>query len=287
MYIARVVKLMIASPSDVSTERNIIREVVHEWNAVHSEDRGLVLMPVSWETHARPSMGDRAQAIINKQLLQACDVLAAVFWTRIGSPTGAAPSGTVEEIQEHVRAGKQAMIYFSAMPVRLDSVDDAQYKELLAFKEECQRSGLLENYESYSEFREKFARQLAQMVIAEYSVGELEEVRAFAEFQAQRGRDPITESLSPAARDLLLEASADKDGTIMRFLTMAGLEIQTNNRGFVERGDPRSEALWDAALNQLKDLDLVVSMGYQGELFKMTNQGYETADRLRKGTGTA
>ena len=62
-----------------------------------------MLLPVGWETHATPAMGDRPQAIINKQILAGCDLLVAVFWTRLGSPTGAAASGTVEEIEEHLQ----------------------------------------------------------------------------------------------------------------------------------------------------------------------------------------
>jgi hypothetical protein len=58
-------RVMIASPSDVSAERLIAREVVYEWNSVHSVDRSIVLMQIGWETHASPEMGDRAQAIIN------------------------------------------------------------------------------------------------------------------------------------------------------------------------------------------------------------------------------
>jgi hypothetical protein len=43
-YDARVVKVMIASPGDVSTERQVVRDVLTEWNNIHSEDRKLVLM---------------------------------------------------------------------------------------------------------------------------------------------------------------------------------------------------------------------------------------------------
>ena len=84
-YTARVVKVMIASPSDVAKERQLIRDVIQEWNAIHAEDRRIVLMPVGWETHSAPDMGDRPQAIINKQLLKSCDLLVAVFWTRVFS----------------------------------------------------------------------------------------------------------------------------------------------------------------------------------------------------------
>ena len=61
-----------------------------------------MLEPVGWETHSVPELGDRPQAIINRQILRESDLLIAVFWTRIGTATGAHPSGTVEEIEEHL-----------------------------------------------------------------------------------------------------------------------------------------------------------------------------------------
>ena len=54
---AVVYNVMIASPGDVATERQIARDVIAEWNAVHSSTRRLVLRPVGWETHATPTMG--------------------------------------------------------------------------------------------------------------------------------------------------------------------------------------------------------------------------------------
>ncbi len=68
-YIATVFQVMIASPSDVPKERQIIREILHNWNTMHSFEKKVVLMPAGWETHAAPSMGDRPQEIINKQVL--------------------------------------------------------------------------------------------------------------------------------------------------------------------------------------------------------------------------
>src|SRR5688572_30782114 len=130
MYQARVVKVMIASPSDVAPEREAARDVIRRWNDLHAEERKVVLMPIGWETHSRPDLSDRPQAIINKQVLKGCDVLVGIFWTRIGTATGAAVSGTVEEINEHVAAGRPAMIYFSTAPVRMESVDAVQWAAL-------------------------------------------------------------------------------------------------------------------------------------------------------------
>jgi hypothetical protein len=155
---------MIASPGDVQEERNIAREVVYEWNIVHASNQKVVLLPVGWETHSAPIMGDRPQAIINKQVLANSDFLVAIFWTRIGTPTGVAASGTVEEIQEHIRAGKPAAIYFSNTPVRLDTVDRDQYRRLTEFKELCKQQGLIETFDDTDDFRRKFTRQLAKTI---------------------------------------------------------------------------------------------------------------------------
>lgn len=142
-YKAEVYKVMVASPSDINKEKNIIRETLSEWNVVNSEMRKIVLLPVGWETHSSPEMGDRAQAIINKQLKE-CDLLVSVFWTRIGTATGEYPSGTVEEIQEHIKAKKPAMLYFSSAPVNPEAVDSSQYSELKKFKQLCESNGLCE-----------------------------------------------------------------------------------------------------------------------------------------------
>ena len=87
-YSATIFQIMIASPSDVNKERQIAREVINDWNLKNTEDKKIVLLPIGWETHSAPVLGDRPQEIINKQILDKCDILIGIFWTRIGTPTG-------------------------------------------------------------------------------------------------------------------------------------------------------------------------------------------------------
>lgn len=79
-------------------------------------------------------MGASPQEIINNQILDKCDFLVGVFWTRIGTATTEYASGTVEEIEKHIAADKPAMLYFSSQPVVMDTVDPDQYSELSKFK---------------------------------------------------------------------------------------------------------------------------------------------------------
>lgn len=276
-YQAIALKVMIASPADVEAERRIIRDVIHEWNAIHAEARGLVLMPVGWETHSSPVMGDRPQAIINKQVLADCDLLVAAFWTRLGTPTGEAPSGTVEEIEKHLATGKPAMLYFSAMPVQPDSVDPKQYAALKKFRDQCRTRGLVETYESLSEFREKFARQLAQTIIKAFPPTTGEDV---PEHQLHTRRDDRP-GLSEQALELLLEATKDQSGLVTSIITSEGAFVETNGRQFVEEQNPRSVARWKDAVEELVRNELLEKQGYRGETYRVTHKGYAIADGLR------
>lgn len=278
-YRAKVYKVMIASPGDVPREREVIRDLIHEWNAVHSEKEDIVLMPVGWESHSSPSMGERAQAVINKQVLADCDLLIAVFWTRLGSPTGKARSGTVEEIEKHLSAGKPAMIYFSSVPVVPESVDQRQYKALQKFKEECRKRGLVETYDAIPQFRDKLNRQLAQTVIRLLSSKKNGQRGVEAVLVPDRPKSP---PLVAEAQQLLLEASRDQNGIILKMYTLDGLTIQTNGRILVDNAEPRTEARWEAALRQLHELGLVHDRGYIGEVFALTHAGYRAADQLRE-----
>lgn len=273
-FFATVLKVMIASPGDVPQERHLIREVIHEWNVVHAEDRKAVLQPVGWETHASPQMGDRPQAIINKQVLRGCDILVAAFWTRIGSPTGVAPSGTVEEIEEHIAAGKPALIYFSSAPVRLDSVDPAQYEALTVFRGVCQKRGLIEGYEDLASFRAKLSRHLSQTIIrllGEHSGG--------SSAPSEATDAPV---LSLEAQELLLSAAEASDGMVMQVNTLEGLHLQANNRNHARPGNPRSEARWKAALKELVELGYLEDRLGVGELFNITEAGYKVASTVER-----
>ncbi|SLM48058.1 conserved protein of unknown function [Nitrospira japonica] len=232
-------------------------------------------MPVCWETHSSPEMGDRPQAIVNRQVLSDSDLLIAVFWTRLGSPTGEAQSGTVEEIEEHRRAGKPAMIYFSSAPVLPDSVDSGQYQALKTFKDSCRKRGLIEEYENLSQFREKLVRQLAQTIIRNFTADEVN----LADLPVIRP-DPIP-SISSAARELLLEATQDTNGVIMRLQTHGGTSVVTHGRNFVSSSDARETARWRSAVDELYRQDMIEDRTGKGEVFFVTDQGYIIADRLR------
>ncbi|EGR0027859.1 DUF4062 domain-containing protein [Vibrio alginolyticus] len=275
-YEAKVFNVMIASPGDVSSERTIIRDVIYEWNAVHSESRNIVLLPVGWETHSSPEMGGQAQEIINNQVLDRCDLLVGVFWTRIGTPTTEYASGTVEEIEEHIKSDKPAMLYFSSQPVALDTIEPEQYTQLKAFKESCQSRSLYESYDSRSSFKDKFYRQL-QLKLNQHPLFQITSISTPDD--VVESKTPLPQ-LSDESRILLKEASQDRNGTVMHLRHLGGTNVQTNSKNFIESNERREVARWEAAIDELVSKDLLVERGYKGEMFEITNFGYQIADMI-------
>jgi len=282
-YSARVYRVMIASPSDVATEHELARKAVNEWNELHARTKQIILEHVEWKTHVAPQMGDRPQAIINKQLLKETDLLIGIFWTRIGTPTGQSISGTVEEIEKHIAAGKPAMLYFSKQPVILDSIDPEQYEQLKAFKNECSKKGLLNEYENLAQFKENLSRHIVQIVNSnEYFLKSKKEddVSPFQEAIHTTDKNEMRPELTKEAEKLLIETAKDASGRILKIRTFDGLSIETNGINFVEQLNPRSEAIWEGALQELCDNGLIRDQGYKGEIFAITREGYELADLL-------
>jgi hypothetical protein len=275
-YSAMTFNVMIASPGDVASERAIVRDVVYEWNAVHSSLRKIVLLPIGWESHASPEMGATAQEIINHQVLQKCDLLIGVFWTRIGTATDDYSSGTVEEIERHIEAGRPAMLYFSSQPVAIDSVDMAQVEKLKHFKESCRSRGLYEGYDSHADFRATLYRHL-QLKVNEHPLFRLDASLAQGDVVEPPSELP---RLSPEARTLLKAASMDPQGMIMHLQYGGGAELQTNGRNLLTSNDRRDVAKWEEALQELVRADLILARGQEGEVFEVSNLGYQIADMI-------
>jgi hypothetical protein len=264
---------MIASPGDVQRERDTVRAVLDEWNSVNGARRKLMLLPLGWETDVAPEMGDEPQKIINKRILKDADLLVGIFWTRLGTPTSGYASGAVEEIEEHLAAGKPAMLYFSSAPAQLDAVDPQQYAALKTFRDSCKSRGVFEIYTDVGDFRQKFAKHL-QIVLNE---------DGFAVSQA--GDAPATSSnpaaLSREAVMLLKAATADPGGTIMVERYGGGSEIQSNDQVFNEDSSPRTLALWEGAIEELERRGLVKATSERREVFEVTREGFAAVDGLK------
>lgn len=106
------------------------------------------MFPILWESHSTPEIGERPQAIVNRQLVDSADLVVGIFWTRAGTPTGAAISETVEEIERALSFGRQVLLYFSDAPVAPSNVDVAQLERVRELRSEYQRRGIVFDFRS-------------------------------------------------------------------------------------------------------------------------------------------
>jgi hypothetical protein len=283
---AIVLNVLIASPSDVGQERNVVTDAIHAWNAAHYQTTGIMLHAVRWETHSYPASGDRPQAILNKQIVDSGDILIGIFGYKLGTPTGKAQSGTIEEIEEFRKAGKYVALYFSTADVPR-TADRQQLKALEAYQHERQKDTLYGTFQSTEELRRLVTQHLPKIVA---------EVSRSIEDLTPRTRSPQTpgsyvarvafsepkEDLSPKEIELLWNAAKAPPSEILHNSTLEGESIRVNGRQFLEGADARTGAEWIAAFGSLEKRGFIEPLSHGSDFFRVTGDGYQAADALEE-----
>lgn len=174
----KILKIVVASPSDVQAERDLVESVVKEVNRNTAADRGLRLEVARWETDTHPGFHKKGpQALIDPILdIENCDILIGIFWTRFGTPTEDAKSGTEHEFLTAYKAWKekdrpQIMVYFNQRAYTPTSkAETDQWGQVLEFKENFPSEGLWWEYEGTNDFA-KLIRNHLTSYIRNYPTG--------------------------------------------------------------------------------------------------------------------
>jgi hypothetical protein len=209
-----------------------------------------------WDSHSYPEMGERAQEFINKLVVKS-DILIAIFWSRLGSPTGAAASGTIEEIEKHMMSKKPTMIYFSAAAVPSD-VDTKQLEEVRDSRRKFQSEGLVGGFKDSEDFRRVFTQDLqARMVDYLKLSPSLSNAETAAPASSGSAFSRLNTAIAREAIKLLQEAAKSGNREI-RLINISGLrQISADGRDLVDPSDRKTEAKWNAALGELVEAKLV------------------------------
>src|SRR5215204_4948068 len=158
----RTIRVLASSPGDVSDERQQLSVVVQELNATLRAlvpERPTVVELIKWETHVHPDMGTDAQDVVSRQIPE-YDVFLGIMWSRFGTPTSVAGSGTEQEFREaHVgwqerRSPSHILFYFCRQDFPADLVlkNIDQLAKVSKFRSELANQGLVGNYESHAAF---------------------------------------------------------------------------------------------------------------------------------------
>jgi hypothetical protein len=174
----QVLRIVVASPGDVQGERDSLDEVVAELNRAIAADRGLRIELGRWETDAYPGFHPEGpQGLIDPILrVEECDVLIGIFWTRFGTPTGDAGSGTEHEFSVAYKSWKmkrrpEIMVYFNQAPYTAKSkAETDQWGLVLQFQTTFPKEGLWWPYEGTDSFEKQVRRHLTNFIRRKYAL---------------------------------------------------------------------------------------------------------------------
>ncbi|HAH48817.1 MAG TPA: hypothetical protein DCM07_29050 [Planctomycetaceae bacterium] len=266
---------MIASPGDVTIERELVRKAIESWNSTHSRKEKTILLPVGWED-AFAESGDSGQDVINSQILNNSDLLIGIFWAKLGTPTSKHPSGTVGEILDHIKSGKKAMIYFSDQKLSPSVLDTEQYKQVRDFKKQADNLnlGFYRSYTSGDEFKSFLSKDLSGMIISNFHSPE------FNSSTNQNKQNKL--SLSSLSIDILTAMGESSGGTLARLDVNTGTRFHSGSNHFGNPGDPRSQAEAIEAVEELVHSNLIKLGVSGGDVYVLTAEGYRLIEEIEE-----
>ena len=170
----QAIVVLAASPSDLEPERTQLEDVIRELNLSWSQTLGVRLELVRWETHGYPGVGDDPQDVLNRELPDDPDIFIGLMWSRYGTATGRAGSGTEEEFNRALERYRQdpdsvrIMFYFKNAPLAPSDIDPDQLRRVAHFRESLGAEGTLYwTFRSLDEFvrllRIHLSRQLQEL----------------------------------------------------------------------------------------------------------------------------
>lgn len=168
------IRIFISSPSDVADERRKCGDVVEELNSTIRAllpEKRVELELVRWED-AFPDVAAGPQDVIDEQLGDDFDIFLGIMWTRFGTPTERAGSGTEHEYRaayrnwEKKRKPAHILFYFcdAMIPPRLAREQAEQLQAIDKFRSELETKGLIGSYEDRGIFADRVRRDLVSVV---------------------------------------------------------------------------------------------------------------------------
>src|SRR5581483_12345172 len=138
------IRVFVASPADVGEERSRVEKVVRELNLAASV---VQFELIRWETHTHPDFGPYPQDVVGSQIGTDYDVFVGILWSRIGTATPRAPSGTLEEFHAAYEKWKNdpksiiLMVYFKEEPISPTLLDPDQLRQVHDFRKALPSTG--------------------------------------------------------------------------------------------------------------------------------------------------
>lgn len=244
--------LLISSPGDVDKYVDTVKECVEDFNRLLGRINSSEIVCKHWSTDSYAQSGDKPQELLNKQFVRDCDAAVAIFWTRFGTPTDKYGSGSEEEIEEMLSAGKQVFVYFIDEPLEPSSMNNEQYKKVQAFRESYKDKGIYRVVKNIDDFKKQFTNDLTLHFFPLISGGkgsfvgaEITSALVIADYDS--GTNTISTTTNSFCKS---KAMVDRKKEILRLITELSAELLPE-RTTVETSS-EGETSNDAISNYLK-----------------------------------
>lgn len=258
---------MIGCPSDIKDEINVVYDVLNEWNDCNSETNNIVLLPIHWSKSSFPEVGAHPQKILDKQLVDKSDLMVCIFWTKLGTPTDTDESGTIEEIKEHIKAGKNVMVFFKNS-ANLSSLDTEQFKQVQNFKKRF--PGLYADFNDEKDFKDIFLKALQKYINQKWLNNKA---------QSQQEGKPTAKKFNAEEFEILREWVNSGDGTL-NILGSGGDEHYEFGNKIYSPEDGKDKAEFRDFIDRLKYASFIEYKG--GNMYVLKKEAYDYVDNLEK-----
>lgn len=262
---------MLGAPSDIKDEIEIAKNILIEWNFINSYTHKVVLLPLHWSFSSYPAHGSHPQKTLNKQIVDKSDLMICIFGTRLGTPTDTEISGTIEEINEHIRVGKQVMVFFKNSNNTSD-IDLEQLRKLQEFKKQLGESDLYSSFDTTEDFKQVLSSRL-QLFFNDNLLGNQ---RPFEETHSN-----LDLSLDDIEKLRVWCTSNDNDSNIIRYIgnsatIIIGKQYDVQNA--------REMAEWEDFFNRLYEMKFVSIKRYDkggNPIYKLQKAAYDYIDSIK------
>lgn len=179
----KILRVVVASPTDVNAERDRVLSVVEDLNKGVAADRRLRLEVIRWETDSYPGFHlEGPQGLIDPILrIEDSDIVIGIFWKRFGTPSKEGTTGTEHEIRNSYGAWlkykrPQVMVYFNQKSSTPQSQEEAaQWGEVLKFRKDFPEEGLWWPYNGTAQFERLLRTHLTNFIRDKYQLGMTDE----------------------------------------------------------------------------------------------------------------
>ncbi|MCH5250354.1 MAG: right-handed parallel beta-helix repeat-containing protein [Lachnospiraceae bacterium] len=162
------IQIVLASPSDLSEERMMIRKLVDELNPLYMQNDICIDLRM-WENSVASMNADGPQGVIDLDLEIPCsDIFVCLYWKRVGTVIEVEDvAGTEHELNvalDSYRKNRHPDIKVFFKTRELDNTTD-DYKKIQEIAVKLQNKGLYDSFSSIEELRGKINRAIQKEVM--------------------------------------------------------------------------------------------------------------------------